>query len=142
MSMTNEEKKSVVKKIFNELIEHYDLVDTDGLCRFLEVKYATLKGWERRGNIADVKPFLFKCQGINVSYLETGKGEMFKQASPAQTIVCDPQPCYTHPNPKIQAIVTMLEDMDDDTQKDIQLSVQKEKLLRDLLKQQEDKKAV
>jgi len=43
--------------------------------------------------------------------------------------------------PYIAKVVEMMRSMDDDTQKDVELSVSKEKLLRDLLKQQEDKQA-
>ena len=46
-----------------------------------------------------------------------------------------------HPDPAIQAVIEMMESMDKDTKDDIRLSVKKEKLLRDLLKQKEDREA-
>lgn len=76
MSTTNEEKKLIVQNIFKRLIEYYALGSIDALSKFLDVKYSTLKGWERRGNIADIEPFLFKCQNINPQWLKTGQGEM------------------------------------------------------------------
>ena len=105
---------------------------------------------------------------INRNYLETGKGEMFylvpltsekfrqfttnKESIGRQELIDkyphlaieirepnDEQDNYT--TPYISKIVTMLKEMDEDTQKDICLSVEKEKLLRELLRQQEEKKA-
>jgi DNA-binding Xre family transcriptional regulator len=43
--------------------------------------------------------------------------------------------------PYIRQVAQLMKDMDEDTQKDICLSVEKEKLLRDLLQQRENKKA-
>ena len=49
---------------------------------------------------------------------------------------------YHHRGGYIEKTVKMLDGMDEDTQKDICLSVQKEKLLRELLRQKEaDEKA-
>lgn len=77
MSMTNEEKKLLVGKIFDKLTTIYKLDGREGLAKFLDVKYQTLKGWERRGNIADIKPFLFKCQNISPKFLETGEPPIY-----------------------------------------------------------------
>lgn len=44
-------------------------------------------------------------------------------------------------DPYIANVATMMRTMDDDTKKDIQLSVEKEKLLRELLKEKQGKKA-
>jgi transcriptional regulator with XRE-family HTH domain len=46
-----------------------------------------------------------------------------------------------HPDAEIEAVIRLMEGMDSDTKKDVRLGVQKEKLLRDLLSQYEDKKA-
>lgn len=48
---------------------------------------------------------------------------------------------YNHPDPTIQKVIELLEGMDDNTKEDVCLSVQKEKLLRDLLKEKLEKKA-
>lgn len=45
------------------------------------------------------------------------------------------------PDPYISSVSEMMRSMDDDTKKDIQLSVQKEKLLRDLIKERQEQKA-
>lgn len=44
-------------------------------------------------------------------------------------------------DPYIASVTTMMRSMDDDTKKDIQLSVEKEKLLRELLREKQGKKA-
>lgn len=46
-----------------------------------------------------------------------------------------------HPDPEIQAVITMMESMDREAKKGVRLGVEKEKLLRELLKQREDRKA-
>ena len=61
------------------------------------------------------------------SWLQTGEGEMFSTPSQADTGY-------------ISSVAAMMREMDEDTQKDIYLSVQKEKLLRELLKERLEKK--
>lgn len=46
-----------------------------------------------------------------------------------------------HPDPQIEAVIKMMETMDEETKKGVRLGVEKEKLLRELLQQKEDKKA-
>lgn len=67
----------------------------------------------------------------------TGEGEMRPE------FVAEHQVCYDPTEqPYIAKVAAMMAEMDIDTQKDICLSVEKEKLLRDLLRQREsDKKA-
>jgi hypothetical protein len=81
MSTTNEEKKLLVRSIFDKLISYYGLENIDGLAKWLNVKYSTLKGWERRGKIADIEPFLFKCQNISPYFLKTGEEPMFESTN-------------------------------------------------------------
>jgi transcriptional regulator with XRE-family HTH domain len=76
---------------------------------------------------------------IDEVWLKTGEGEMFRPAGEGEGRAA--QGGYQHPNLKIQKIVEMLESMDENTQEDILLSVEKEKLLRDLLQEKRDKKA-
>lgn len=72
---------------------------------------------------------------IEAIWPETGEGEMFREGKR------ESEGPYRHPDPTIQKIVELLEGMDADTKEDICLSVQKEKLLRDLLKEKQERKA-
>jgi len=70
---------------------------------------------------------------INRLKLETGEGPMFLIGANAK---------YFHEEGGyIAAVADMMRAMDEDTQKDIFLSVQKEKLLRELLNERQEKKA-
>jgi len=68
-------------------------------------------------------------------------GQPAKNCPCAQPLVVEDFASYENSAPYIAQVVQMMASMDVDMQKDICLSVEKEKLLRDLLRQQEDKKA-
>jgi len=94
----------------------------------------------KKGNPSDLfLESVSKTFNINLVWLKTGEGEMFRPAGEGEAKAA--QDGYQHPNLKIQKIVEMLETMDENTQEDILLSVEKEKLLRDLLQEKRDKKA-
>lgn len=66
-----------VQKIFDAIIRYYNLKGYPELADFIGVKYQTLMAWKKRGKIADYAPFLDKCRGISLNWLETGEGGMF-----------------------------------------------------------------
>lgn len=48
---------------------------------------------------------------------------------------------FRHPDPQIDAVIKMMETMDEEGKKGVRTGVEKEKLLRELLQQREEKKA-
>lgn len=70
---------------------------------------------------------------------QASEGEMFQEGKGNPAAGEDIG--YRHPDPTIQKVIELLEGMDDNTKEDVCLSVQKEKLLRDLLKEKLEKKA-
>jgi transcriptional regulator with XRE-family HTH domain len=75
---------------------------------------------------------------VSEIWWETGKGDMFRDIPPEVSRVEEPKENY---GGYISAVADMMRSMDEETQKDIYLSVQKEKLLRELLSERLDKKA-
>jgi len=71
---------------------------------------------------------------VNPMWLLTGIGDMRRNTESI------PRVSEPH-DPYIASVAEMMRAMDDDTKKDIQLSVQKEKLLRDLIKERQELKA-
>lgn len=136
-----DKKQHNVEFIFDTLKKHYKLRTYRELAVFLGVKEGTLNAWKARDRIGDVDIILTKCKGLSYDWLKTGEGEMFKGVGADDGEGRAALGGYQHPNLKIQKIVEMLETMDENTQEDILLSVEKEKLLRDLLQEKRDKKA-
>jgi len=128
-----------VEFVFDSLKKHFKLKTYRELAAFLGVKEGTLNAWKARGRIGDVDLVLTKCKGLSYDWLKTGEGEMFRPAGEGEGRAA--LGGYQHPDLKIQKIVEMLESMDENTKEDILLSVEKEKLLRDLLQEKRDKKA-
>lgn len=71
---------------------------------------------------------------VTMEWLLTGIGETQRNTEPAPIV-------SERPDPYISSVSEMMRTMDDDTKKDIQLSVQKEKLLRELMKERQELKA-
>lgn len=82
MSIKNVQR---VQKILDALIHHYKLKGYPALAEFIGVKYHTLMAWKKRGSIGDYSPFMDKCPGINLAWLETGEGEMFRGVTQDET---------------------------------------------------------
>lgn len=125
-----------VLNVVLELKTHFGFHEDKELADWLGISNKTLSAWKARGKIADYG--VFTKRGISEDWLRTGRGEMLRPFS-----VAEPETKYgfIHPDSQIQAVIKVMEAMDDDTKKDIRLSVEKEKLLRELLKQREDKEA-
>lgn len=68
---------------------------------------------------------------VSIDYLIDGTGELQH-----------PAPVLEEQDPYIVNVSEMMRSMDEDTKKDVLLSVKKEKLLRELLKERQDKKVV
>lgn len=124
-----------VKKILLALSSHVGVKGIRGLAAYLEVPESNLYSWINRNSIGDTGAILKKIPNARIEFLETGEGEMFKDGKG------EGEGPYRHPDPTIQKIVELLEGMDDNTKKDVCLSVQKEKLLRELLNEKLAKKA-
>lgn len=131
-------KTQIARIVLDALKSHYNLRTYGELASFLGVPQSTLGSWKSRGSL-DEDLIFAKCVGISADWLKTGEGEMFRPAGEGEGRAA--LGGYQHPNLKIQKIVEMLETMDENTQEDILLSVEKEKLLRDLLQEKRDKKA-
>lgn len=71
---------------------------------------------------------------VNPMWLLTETGEMRRGTAPVPSV-------SEKPDPYIASVSEMMRAMDDDTKKYIQLSVQKEKLLRELMKERQELKA-
>lgn len=85
---------------------------------------------------ANILKRIADCLGVSTEYLLTEKIETVG-------IVAEETSTYNfrHPDSEIQAVIEMMEAMDRDTKKDVRLSVEKEKLLRELLNQRDRQRA-
>ncbi len=90
------------------------------------------------------RKWLSEQLGIKENYISmilSGKREPSERITRLIDSLTESKERPSHPNPTIEAVIQMMEAMDEDTQKDVQVSVQKEKLLRELLKEKQDKEA-
>ena len=119
-----------------------ELLNADSMTKLAEiigVDQSTISTWKRRKKVPDgVIDIVSGLSGISFEELKYGKKPTFS--------VMDGGTDHTYDRPStspyIEKVAKMMSDMDEDMQKDICLSVEKEKLLRDLLRQKEsDEKA-
>ncbi len=92
--------------------------DTE-LAELLGVKHNTVSSWKSRGNI-DLLSIVALCDNVNMDWLIFGRG-------------------YPEGNGKtgvVEKIVSLVEEMEEDQQREILKHVQKEELLTELLKRQ------
>lgn len=116
-----------VNKILDRIKLLFSLVSDAELAEFMDVSPPTVSNWRTRGSVPYEK-IIAKCEGKSLDLIFKGE-----EPPPMVAEECDPY---------IASVATMMRSMDDDTKKDIQLSVEKEKLLRDLLKDKQRKEAV
>ena len=115
-----------------------DILDARGislkdLARGIDVPYRTLQDNLSKNKGLSVENLARVCTFLRISMDD----------------LLNVKPCPNEPqnlvaetsSPYLRQVARIMEDMDEETQKDICLSVEKEKLLRDLLRQREDKKA-
>ena len=76
-----------------------------------------------------------------VTMMASGKSEPSERVSRLIDELLEGKKREPHQNPTIEAVIQMMEAMDEETQKDVQVGVQKEKLLRELIKEKQDKEA-
>lgn len=112
--MSREKLHDVIK-----IIERAKLVlgvktDTE-LANILEIKQPTVSSWRKRGNI-DLISIIKRCDNVNMDWLIFGRGEMYKDGQ-ANTVR--------------GKILKMLDDMDEDQQRDILKSIEKEKFIEE-----------
>jgi hypothetical protein len=122
-----------ISKIISRMRSALNVATDKELCEVIGESQSTISSWKARGKV----PY----EHIDALSLKTGKPfEWFLDGS-TQCATCE----LTQPNqpddPYISSVSEMMRAMDDDTKKDIQLSVQKEKLLRELIKERQEKEA-
>ncbi len=130
MSIKNDRKKRDITKIIERMCDAVGAANPNQLSKYLGIKAHTINGWVSQGAV----PYAY----IDVISEKTNKPfEWFLDGSYQSTVfVSEPSS-----DPYISNVTEMMRSMDDDTKKDIQLSVQKEKLLRDLIKERQNKEA-
>lgn len=131
MSIKNDRKKRDIAKIIERMCAAVGAANPNQLSKHLGIKAHTINGWVSQSTV----PYAY----IDVISENTNKPmEWFLDGcyGDATTIVAE-----TPDDPYISSVSEMMRAMDDDTKKDIQLSVQKEKLLRELIKERQDKEA-
>lgn len=115
-----------VNKILDRVKLLFSLESDADLADFLGVSPPTVSNWRARESIPYEK-IISKCEGKSLDWIFRGE---------------EPPPVVAEEHdPYIASVATMMRTMDDDTKKDIQLSVEKEKLLRELLREKQGKKA-
>ena len=121
------EKQQNANKILDRVKWLYSLKSDAALADFFEVKPQTVSTWRGRDSIP-YDLIIAKCEGKSLDWIFRGE---------------EPPPVVAEEHdPYIASVATMMRTMDDDTKKDIQLSVEKEKLLRELLREKRGKEAV
>ena len=133
---------SKTKKILLDLAQLVNRKGIRGLALHLETPESTLYGWILRDKIADPSVILKKIPNARLEWLETGEGEMIRagggdrgELSPEEMRILQ----IVRECPEAGAVVQMMEDMDSDTQKDIQRYAEKEKRTQDRLKELQGK---
>ena len=66
--------------ILNDIRFHYKFKNNAEFARFLEITPQNLSNWYKR-NTFDIEKIYTKCEGINPTWLLTGKGQMFLSAT-------------------------------------------------------------
>jgi len=127
-----DKNRSSAKTRLLELASFSKVKGIRGLANYLGVPDSSLYSWISRDSIGDKSAILKKIPNVRIEWLESGEGEMFCN---------DTERPLEDDGGYIAAVAAMMRGMDADTQKDIFLSVQKEKLLRELLEERQEKKA-
>ncbi len=95
-------------------------IETDvELADLMGVKQNTVSAWKRRGN-PDLLGLVKLCPGVSMDWLICGRGE----------------PNWKEKTGVVEKIVSLVEEMEEDQQREILKHVQKEELLTELLKRQ------
>jgi len=87
----------------------------DELANILKLKRSSVTSWRKRGKI-NLDAIVAICDNINMDWLIFGRGEMYPDGPPS-TIK--------------GKILKMLDDMDEDQQRDILKSIEKEKFIEE-----------
>jgi hypothetical protein len=131
-------------EIISRLHQAYDIEEKWGsladLAKKLGTSASVISGWKKRGVPREKLARARIDTGYLENWMESGQGPMYKPTpEPPAHQVRETNGYYSATT---RTIADMVEQMDEQTRKDICLSVQKEKLLRDLLRQKEsDEKA-
>ncbi|CAH2032096.1 helix-turn-helix domain-containing protein [Trichlorobacter ammonificans] len=122
LKMTKSDFVDVVSRLREVSGEKREIVLAEML-GFTQSTFAQRK--KRNSTPTEEVYWLCKEKGWDFDYVMTGETECHVKAK----------------TPTIEAVIQMMESMDADTQEDIRLSVQKEKLLRELMKEKQEKEA-
>lgn len=96
---------------------------------------------ERPGMTRKVLSIALNVTESHLSRILNGQRETSRKFDKAIDDLLEGKGRQPHPNPTIEAVIQMMESMDEETQKDVQVGVQKEKLLRELMKEKQEKEA-
>jgi hypothetical protein len=103
-----------------------------------DVKLAEILGYSSTGTISQWKKNGVPNSAISkICEMFGGVFDQVKYGTGGRPLIESPQ-IREEPSPYIIKVAEMMSGMDEETQKDICLSVEKEKLLRDLLRQKEE----
>jgi transcriptional regulator with XRE-family HTH domain len=128
------ENSKIVKEVVEILkrVKQAKNIKTDAdLAKFLHVKQNTLSMWKSR-NKMPYKLLITMCEkeNINLSWLFTGRGEMFIQPDRVR----EEKPIYTA-SPTVEKILIMLEGMTPEEQEEMLKYLKKEELIKKLLEE-------
>ena len=79
-----EKKQTIAKKVLLKLADHLKVKGIQGVADYLGEDKNKLYAWSKRGKIADTGTILDKCPYLNIEWLKTGEGNMFKEGKPEQ----------------------------------------------------------
>lgn len=150
-----EKNISRAKIVLNALKKNYGLKTYGQLADMLGVKQNTLSSWINRDSL-DENLIYRRCDGVSYNFLVSGEGEAFPNTKVAEIDLNNYSVKTIHEGltpeeaealrimrecPEAKSIVKMLADMDRGAQKEIQARVEEKKLLLELMKERQEKKA-
>lgn len=76
-----------------------------------------------------------------VTMMASGKSEPSKRVSKLIDELLEGKKREPHPDPYIESVIKMMEQMDEESRKHIQVSVKKDELFRELMKERQEREA-
>lgn len=113
------EKTLDVKNIVERAKQVIGIKTDAELANLMNISSSAVSMWKIRGNI-DLPSIITLCEKVNMDWLIFGRGEMYSDMKP-DTVK--------------GKILTMLDDMDEEQQREILKSIEKEKLIEELLEE-------
>ncbi|MBT9301621.1 phage repressor protein [Pseudomonas proteolytica] len=128
--------KDSLDAVLGRMMGFFGVTTDSALSRALSVNRQTLAGWRKRDSVPYGECIKFcEMHGISLDWLLTGGGQMLRSevghASPAST-----------ENPREQALLALWRELDDDSQREIQLAAEEKKRLKTLEQRLQELEAV